>query len=145
MRARFLEFVPGLLAGLAGGFAGYLLVATLMSSQGLWVPILPGAFAGLACGQASSVASRRRGMVLAVLVLGLVVFAEWKLFTPNFEFDGSLRDFTLHAYQLSPLHLILMAVNVGIAYWWGREQGIGFGRTRPRPDSSKPRTESDLL
>ena len=136
MRARLLEFVPGLLAGVVGGVAGYWLVAYLIGSQGLWVPILPGAFAGLACGQASPIYSRRRGIVLAIFVLGLVVYAQWKLFNPAFAFDGTLRDYVLHLHQLPPMTLIVMAVNVVIGYWWGREQGIGFGRVSRRPIAS---------
>ena len=128
MRGRILEYVPGLLAGLAGGVGGYFAVAFLIGWKGLWAPILIGAFAGLACGQASPVASRARGVVLAVLTLGLVVFAEWKLFIPNFEYDGTLTDFARHVPQLSGMHQALMAVNVVIAYWWGRERGIGFDR-----------------
>ncbi len=128
MRARLLEFVPGLVAGVAGGIGGYLLVAYLIRSNNIWVPILPGAFAGLACGQLSSVYSRRRGVVMAVIVSILIVYAQWKLFNPPFEFDGSLGDYVLHLYQLPPLTLLVMAVNVVIGYWWGRERGIGFGR-----------------
>ncbi len=133
MRARFLEFIPGLLAGVVGGIVGYLLVAYLIASQGLWVPILPGAFAGLACGQASPIYSRRRGVLMALFVLGLIVYAQWKLFNPAFAFDGTLRDYALHLHQLPRLTLIVMAVNVALSYWWGREQGIGFGRTSRRP------------
>ena len=138
MRARLLEFVPGLLAGGAGGAAGYFLVGYLISSQGLWVPILPGAFAGLACGQLSPLFSRRRGVVLALLVFVLVVFAQWKFFKPGFDFDGSLADYFRHMHQLPPITLLVMAVNVAIAYWWGREQGIRFARSRrdPAPPSS---------
>ena len=30
--------------------------------------------------------------------------------------------------EIPPLTLIVMAVNVAIAYWWGREQGVQFAR-----------------
>ncbi len=138
MRARLLEFVPGLVAGVVGGVGGYLLVAYLIRSQALWVPILPGAFAGLACGQLSSVYSRRRGVVMAVIVAVLIVYAQWKLFKPDFPLDGSLQDYALHIYKLPPLELIVMAVNVVLGYWWGREQGIGFGRINRSPGRLDP-------
>ena len=128
MRARLVEFVPGLVAGMLGGIGGYLLVAYLIRTQGWWVPILPGAFAGLACGQASAVMSRSRGIVNALLVAGLIVYVQWKLFNPPFEFDGTLRDYAMHLHQLPKLTLGLMLVNVFFGFWWGREQGIGFGR-----------------
>ena len=128
MRARLVEFVPGLLAGLVGGCAGYFLVAYLMASHGLWVPILPGAFAGLACGQLSPVASRRRGLLNALFVVGLVVYAQWKLFSPPFRFDGTLRDYALHLHLLPPITLLVMGINVVVAYWWGREPGIACAR-----------------
>lgn len=138
MRARLLEFGPGLVAGVLGGLAGYLLVAYLMRTQGLWVPILPGALAGLACGQASPVVSRRRGIVLAFGVLGLVIGTQWQLFNPPFEFDGTLRDYLMHLHQLPALTLVLMGVNVVLGYWWGREQGIAFGRNRqPGPPKAE--------
>ena len=131
MRGRLIEFAPGLLAGVVGGVAGYFLVAVLMN-QGFWMPILPGAFAGLACGQSSPVFSKTRGALIAAFTLGLVIYAQWKLFVPAFEFDGSLLDYARHLHQLPPLTLVVMAVNVAIAYWWGREQGIQFAR-RARP------------
>ena len=129
MRARLVEFVPGLVAGIIGGIGGYLLVAYLMRTQGWWVPILPGAFAGLACGQASAVRSRTRGFFNALIVAFLIVYVQWKLFNPPFEFDGTLRDYALHLYQLPKLTLGLMLVNVFFGLWWGREQGIAFGRS----------------
>lgn len=127
MRARLVEYAPGLLAGIAGGVAGYFLVAYLMRC-GYWAPILIGALAGLACGQFSPVASRPRGVALALLTLGWVIFAEWKLFIPSFEYDGTFADFARHVPQLSGLHQGLMAINVVMAYWWGRERGIGYDR-----------------
>ena len=128
MRARLVEFVPGLVAGMVGGVGGYLLMDYFRRTQGWWVPILPGALAGLACGQASPVFSRMRGIVNACFVLGLVIYAEWSFFNPPFDSDGTLRDYVLHVHQLPKLHLGLMLVNVFFGFWWGREQGIGFGR-----------------
>lgn len=144
MRARLLEFVPGLVGGVVGGVGGYLLVAYLIRSQGLWVPILPGAFAGLACGQTSSIYSKRRGVVMAIFVALLIVYTQWKLFNPPFAFDGSLQAYAMHLHELPPLTLIVMAVNVVLGYWWGREQGIGFGgrgRRGPNPPSRSVTTE----
>ena len=143
MRARFLEFVPGLVVGLAAGFGGYLVVMYL-STKGYWVPILPGACAGLACGQVSPVPSRRRGVVLALLTLVLVVFTEWKMFIPNFDYDGSFLDFARHVPQLSTIHLVFMAINGAIAYWWGREQGISFARRYVPGKPIAPESDADL-
>ena len=130
MRARLVEYVPGLAAGVGGGVAGYLLVAYLMKTQGLWVPIVPGACAGLACGQVSAVASRGRGLLNALWVLGMVIYAQYKLFDPPFTFDGTLVDYARHLHQLPALTLGFVGVNAALGYWWGREQGIGFGRRR---------------
>lgn len=144
MRDRVLEFVPGLLAGIAGGVGGYFLVAYLLTSSGFWLPVLPGAFAGLACGQLSPVISRRRGVVLALFVVGLVIFTQWKLWVPAFEFDGSLLDYAKHIPQLPPITLIVMAINVVIAYWWGREQGISFARRFVRSKPAPQESDTDL-
>ena len=130
MRARLVEFVPGLVAGVVGGIGGYFLVAYLLRTQGWWVPIFPGAIAGLACGQASPVLSRRRGVVNALFVLILVVYVQKTLFDPPFRYDGTLRDYALHLHQLPKLTLLFMAVNAGLGFWWGREQGIAFGPNR---------------
>ncbi len=144
MRRYVQEFVPGLLAGLIAGIAGSWLMGYLMATQGLRVPILPGALAGLACGQTSAFYSRRRGVINALFVLGVVVYAQWKLFDPPFDFDGSLTQYVLHLHQLPPLTLILFAVNVVLGYWWGREQGIGFGRIQRQPTAAEP-VDRDLV
>jgi len=134
MRARLLEFVSGLLAGVLTGVAAYFLATTLMA-RGWWMPILTGALPGLACGQISAVASRRRGFVLALFVLGLAIFMQWKLWNPPFEFDGTLTDYVRHLPESPPITLGVMVINATLAYYWGREQGIGFGRTQRHPDS----------
>lgn len=128
MRARIIEFVPGLIAGILGGVAADLLLGFLLRNSGRWMPIIAGAIVGLACGQASPVASRARGIVIALYTLGLVVVIQWQLWTPPFVTDGTLDDYVRHLHQLPPLTLVAMVINVAIAYYWGREQGIRFVR-----------------
>ena len=134
VRTRILELVPGLLAGVAGGIAASFLLKFLMAWQGLWMPIITGAIVGLACGQASPVASRARGLIIALFTLGLVVVIQWQRWTPPFETDGSLSDYVQHLHELPAMTLVLMAINVVIAYWWGRERGIRFDSARRRTD-----------
>ncbi len=125
MRKLAIEFVPGLVGGLVGGYLGYLAVAYLISHFGLWVPILPGAFAGLACGQLSPVASKVRGTINGLLGLGLAIYAQWRLFDPPFEFDKTFPSYLGHLHQLPWLTLVVFAINGLLAFWWGREQRIG--------------------
>ena len=141
MRDRLIEFVPGLLGGVLGGVAGFFLVQYL-TRFGFWAPIVMGAFAGLGCGQLSPVWSRRRGVLNALGTLGLVIYAQFLLFDPPFPFDGTIRDYVLHLPQLPPWTLGFMVINVLLAFWWGREQGIGFTR-RPPKFVSSPRDRPD--
>ncbi len=133
MRRTLMEYVPGLLGGAVGGYLGYLAVGFLIGRTGFWVPILPGAFAGLACGQLSSIASTRRGALNGLLALGLSIFAQWKLFSPPFEFDGSFPAYVSHLHQLPILTLVVLGLNGLLGFWWGREERIGSGRIKPRP------------
>ena len=134
MRKMILDLVPGLVAGAVGGFAGYLAVGFLIGQTGFWVPILPGALAGLACGQVSRVPSKARGALNGLIALGLATFAQWKLFSPPFKFDGSFPAYVAHLHQLPPVTLIILAINGLLGYWWGREERIGSGRGGPKYD-----------
>ncbi len=131
MRKLLIEFVPGLIGGAVGAALGYLAVAYLLRNSGFWVPILPGAFAGIACGQLSAVGSKRRGVANGLIGLAAAIFAQWRLFSPPFEFDGSLPAYCRHLLELPPLTLGLMVLNGLLAFWWGREERIR--RDKPRP------------
>jgi len=136
MRKILVDFLPGLAGGLVAGYLGYLAVGFLMGQTGFWVPILPGAFAGLACGQLSRVPSRARGALNGLIALGVAIFAQWKLFSPPFEFDGSLLGYLPHLHQLPILTLVVLALNGLLGFWWGREERIGGRRIKPGPRSS---------
>ncbi len=125
IRKLALEYVPGLAGGAVAGYLGYRVVAYLISHHGWWVPILPGAFAGLACGQLSGVASKGRGAINGLLGLGLAVYAQWRLFNPPFEFDKTFPSYLTHIHQLPPITLVILVVNGLLAFWWGRERRIG--------------------
>ncbi len=127
------KFVPGLLAGAVGGYLGYLAVWWVMTNSAFWVPILPGAFAGLACGQVSPVASRVRGAINGLIGLGLAIYAQWRLFNPPFEFDGTFAGYLAHLPKLPTMTLVVLALNGILAAYWGREQRIG-GSRRAKPD-----------
>ena len=64
MRKLLIDFVPGLIAGVVGGIAGYFVVYWI-SRQGFYAPVLPGALAGLACGLASRTDSIPRGICVS--------------------------------------------------------------------------------
>ena len=106
-----------------------------MRNSGFWVPILPGAFAGLACGQLSSVRSWPRGVANGVVALLITIYAQFKLWNPPFDFDGTFFGYLGHLGELPALTLLLIVVNGLIAAWWGREERMGSGRIKPRPAS----------
>ena len=133
MRKLLIEYVPGLLGGAVGGFLGYLAVGWMLSHTPFWVPILPGAFAGLACGQLSAVASMRRGVINGLSALMMTIYGQWKLFDPPFEYDQTFPSYLAHIHQLPWLTVVVFAINGLIAFWWGRERRIGSIRDVMKP------------
>jgi hypothetical protein len=141
MRKFLIDFVPGLLGGLVGGYLGYLIVAYALRNHGMWVPIIPGALAGLACGQLSWTSSTPRGIINGLVGLGIAIYTQWMLFNPPFEFDKTFPGYVVNLPKLPPLTLILIAVNGLIAFWWGREQRIGSARVKPKVVDGRPTEE----
>src|SRR5436309_3555353 len=117
MRKVVIEFVPGLVGGLLGGIAGYFVFGWLLR-YGLWAPVIPGAFTGLACGLLSRTDSKPRGILCAVEALVAGVVSEWMLLSPPFETDGSLTDYVAKLPKLPPPTLLMLALGVFLGFWW---------------------------
>ena len=136
---------PASSAAAIGGYLGYLAVGFIMG-YGFWVPILPGAFAGLACGQLSTSRSWPRGVVNGLVALGSRSTPSSSSGTPRSRFDGTFGGYLPHVHELPILTLIVLVVNGLLAAWWGREERMGLGPdqaeaagrgltvTRPRRD-----------
>lgn len=129
MQSNPLNYVLGILGGIAGGAVGYF-VFFYAIRQNLYPMVLPGALVGLGCGAMLGTKSNAMGVVcgLSALVLGL--FIEWQ-FAP-FERDRSLGFFLTHINQLRSMTLILIGLGamLGFAFGRGREGGVWLRKTR---------------
>ena len=98
---------------LAGGVLGYF-AFFWVADQGFYGLILPGALMGLGAGLA-----KHRSVPLAIAcglsAVALGLFTEWR-FAP-FRKDDSLAYFLLHAWELKPITLLMIAVGGAIAFW----------------------------
>ncbi|WP_435005100.1 hypothetical protein P12x_002992 [Tundrisphaera lichenicola] len=139
MRKVLIDYVPGLIGGIIGGGVGYLIFSWLVG-YGLWAPVIPGALTGLGCGMLSRTDSNLRGILCAIEALVIGVVAEWRLFSPPFETDGSLVDYLKQIHHLPPPTLFMLGLGVFLGFWWGRECTL---RGRLVPPASKPRSIED--
>jgi hypothetical protein len=102
-----------LCGAIAGGLLGYLAFFWI-ADQGFYGLILPGGLLGLGAG-----ITKHRSVPLAVAcgvaALALGLFTEWR-FAP-FNIDGSLGYFLLHAGELKPVTLLMIAVGGAIGFW----------------------------
>ena len=102
-----------LCGALAGGILGYFAFFWI-ASQGFYALILPGGLLGLGAGIAKS-----RSILLAVAcglaAVALGLFTEWR-FAP-FVKDDSFGYFLLHAWELKPVTLVMIALGGVIGFW----------------------------
>lgn len=138
MRKLFLDFVPGLIGATIAACGGYWIVWRV-SQQNLYMPVLPGAFAGLACGFLSVSSSKVRGILCAGIALGAGLYTQWKVLLRRVETDGSFLDFLAHIHTETPVTLAMLAIGTFLGYWWGRETTSPW---RGRFKSSHPPIES---
>lgn len=101
-----------LLAGVAGGMAGYLGFLWI-AGQGFYALVLPGAMVGL-CASIFKSRSLAVCIVCGVMALCIGLFTEWR-FAP-FARDGSLYYFLAHVHQLRPLTTILIAAGALVGF-----------------------------
>ncbi len=114
--------VLGLAGGVGGGVLGYFLFMVIVS-QGFYALVLPGALVGIGCGALSGRKSTGLGIVCAILGLAAGIFAEWR-FAPFAE-DDSLSFFLTHFHKNSGITLVLIAVGVVCAFYFGRGRERG--------------------
>lgn len=114
-----LALLRGVVGMLAGGAVGCLLFWLLLQ-QGFYALVLPGALIGLGCGAFSRTRSgllaAGSACVATVVTLGL----EARFFP--FVADPSMSYFVTHLHQLKSATVIMMAIGVFMAGWfgWGR-------------------------
>jgi hypothetical protein len=115
--AKQANWLLGLLGAAAGGAAGYFLFF-LLTREGFYGLILPGAALGLGCGALLGGKSNAVGAACGVLALLLGIFTEWR-FAP-FIVDDSLWFFIAHLHELTLTTLVSIAVGGLFAFWFGR-------------------------
>ena len=114
------NYLFGLVGGVAGGVLGYLLFWWLMRQQ-MYAMVLPGSLVGLGCGFLLGGRSRMMGFLCAVGAITLAILCQWH-FLP-FAQDNSLQFLLVNFHKLPPVQLLMIAVGVVIAYWFGQGRG----------------------
>ena len=122
------NWLLGLIGAVIRGAIGYF-AFDLLTREGFYGLILPGAAMGLGCGALSGRRSNGLGVTCGVLATLLGIFTEWRFFP--FNADGSLWYFVSHLYDLKITTLVSIAVGGLFGFWFGRgrEGGAWLRRT----------------
>jgi hypothetical protein len=129
------------LAGaVVGGVLGYYIFRWFLRYN-FYGMMIPGALVGLGCGLLAQHSSPIRGLVCALVALGLGFYTEWSFFP--FADDRSLGFFLKNITALSPVTFLMIALGAFFAYWLGKDAGFqrlsGGGRlTTPRQHQNPP-------
>jgi hypothetical protein len=107
--------IRGLGGAIVGGIAGYFLFWALFRG-GMVGYMIPGALLGLGAGWAARGKSQLLGVICAVLAIGLTLFTAWHI---AFQ-QHTLVDFLSRLHQLHVSRMVLMALGVVMAYWFGQ-------------------------
>ncbi len=110
----WLRAIGGSLVGAGIGYAGF----HFLAQNGLYAMMLPGAMIGMVAGRLSGIRSTAIGIACAVIALVASVTIEWD-FAPFIK-DDSLGYFVSHLHEVIPAHLIMMALGIAAAFWFGR-------------------------
>jgi len=116
-----------LLGAVIGGGLGYIVFFAL-AGRGLYGLALPGGLLGLGAGIFKT-RSKAVPAVCGLMALALGFFTEWR-FAP-FATDASLGYFVLHAHQLSPLTLIMVAAGTLIGFYVPFRRGQAARKAEP--------------
>lgn len=112
--ANWLRAMSGAIIGAGLGYLAF----NFMANNGLYAMVLPGALVGLVAGRVSGAYSNAIGAACAVIGTLTSVLIEWN-FAP-FVADDSLSYFISRVHRISPVHLIMIAIGVAFAFWFGR-------------------------
>jgi uncharacterized membrane protein YccC len=108
----------GIVGAIAGAVVGWFVYGWI-ASVGFYALALPGALVGLGFGALSRRHMILGGVFCAVVAFFLTAACEWR-YSP-FEVDESFGYFLTHIHKVdSPMTLILLALGVGFAFWFGR-------------------------
>jgi hypothetical protein len=113
-RANWIFGVVGAVAGGALGFFAF----QLLTREGFYGLLLPGAALGLGCGALSGGKSNGLAALCCVLAALLGIITEWWFFP--FMADGSLLYFAAHLQDLRITTLVSIAAGALFGFWFGR-------------------------
>jgi len=124
----------GFVGAILGGTLGFYIFGWLVR-HGFYGLMIPGALLGGGCGLLARHQSNERGIVCGVAAAAFALFTEWWYFP--FAGDGheSLSYFVSNLASLSPVTWLMVVVGAFIAYWLGRDAGIG--RLSSAPGASR--------
>jgi hypothetical protein len=112
----------GFVGAVVGGALGFYIFGWLVghSFYGL---MIPGALLGGGCGLLARHVSQGRGIACGIAAAVFAFFTEWWYFP--FTDDKSLAYFVSHLSSLSRVTWLMAVIGAVIAYWLGRDAGIG--------------------
>jgi hypothetical protein len=120
-RDRLLNTILSVIGAAVGGFIGYQVFFWVVD-QGFYGMMIPGGLLGLGCGVLARYPSQLRGILCGLAGLALGIYTEWK-FAP-FVADGSFVYLLTHFHQILPVHLLMIILGAGFAYWLGKDGGF---------------------
>jgi hypothetical protein len=112
-----LNYLKGTAGAILGAVVGAAATYALVRF-GLYAGILTGAGAGWGAQLVFRGREPTMGVITAVIALVASVVVESTIFP--FVADDSLVFFLRHLYEVNIIHLLMMAVGVGIAFVWGQ-------------------------
>lgn len=108
-----ITILRGLAGAIAGGIVAYFAVRWLRG-QNIYAMMLPGLLIGMGCGYAAGGKSHTLAIMAAALSLVCSLLIEWNVF-----YNEPLVRFLTHLYLLEPFKLLVHALGVVVAYWFG--------------------------
>jgi len=109
-------FLRGLGGAAVGAILGYFLFRLLYRS-GLYGIMLPGVLLGTGAGLAARSRSQALGIACALLAVAATLFTEWHV---RFSQHNTFPYFLAHLHTLGAVPLIMMALGVAGAWWFGQ-------------------------
>lgn len=124
------NWILGVVGSVVGGALGFF-AFQLLTREGFYGLILPGAALGLGCGALSGGKSNGLAVLCGVLAAVLGIVTEWWFFP--FVADGSFLYFAAHLQDLRVTTLISISAGALFGFWFGRgREGGAWLRRMPK-------------
>jgi hypothetical protein len=140
MPRNLVSHLLGFVGAVLGAALGFYIVGWL-AGHAFYGMMIPGALLGGGCGLLARHPSEARGIVCGICALVFALFNEWWYFPflgkPG-EGHETLAYFASHLTNLTTLTWFMVAFGALIAYWLGRDAGIGRSRLASGPRNPAP-------